>query len=180
MRTAVVLVTATMLAAFAPIHAQEARRSGPDTNPYVVEYRLRDGGDSAAATDRRYTLMVNGEHKGVLKVGNRTPAVSGSFEPINANSLVNTQYTYLDVGLNIESTIRELDARVELHTSLDLSALAEKSAPATGTVHNPTINQTKLDVSTTLQLGKPTVLASITDPVTQRLLQVVVTVTPAN
>ena len=107
MRTPPVLA-AILLAGLVPLQAQE-RRSGPDTNPYIVEYRLRDTADSA--TDRRYTVMVNGEHKGALRMGSRTPAVSGSFSPVSANSLVNTQYTYLDVGINIECTVKELDHR---------------------------------------------------------------------
>jgi len=171
-------LAASLLAGLVPLQAQDAKRSGPDTNPYIVEYRLRDTADSA--TDRRYTLMVNGEHKGALRMGSRTPAVSGSFTPVNANSLVTTQYTYLDVGINIECTVKELDMRVQLHSALDLSSVDKDPAPANSTAHNPTIKQTKLELDTTLQLGKPTVLASIADPATGRQLQVTVTVTAAN
>lgn len=181
MRISTVLAAGIMLAALLPLHAQEGRRSGQATNSYVVEYRFREGGDGATAADRRYSLMVNGEHKASFQVGNRTPAVSASFDPINANSLVNTQYTYLDVGVNIECTLLELDNRVDLHTSIDLSGLADKDAtPAAGSARNPTIKQTKLDVNTTLLIGKPTVLASITDPATNRMLQIVVTISTAN
>ena len=131
------------------------------------------------------SIRVNGEHKGSFKAGKRTPVVSASFEPINANSLISTQYTYLDVGVNIECSLLELDTRVELHTSVVLGGLAEKdAAPSAGGARNPTtnpaINETKLDVSATQQIGRPTVLASITDPVTNRILQVTATVTAAN
>jgi hypothetical protein len=47
-------------------------------------------------------------------------------------------------------------------------------------VHNPTIRQTKLELDTTLDLGKATVVASIDDPLTARKLQVEATVTRAN
>jgi hypothetical protein len=172
------VLAASLLAGLVPLQAQEGRRSGPDTNPYLVEYRLRDTAD--VATDRRYTVMINGEHKGALRMGSRTPAVSGSFSPVSANSLVNTQYTYLDVGINIECTVKELDARVQLHSALDLSSLDKDPAPANAAAHNPTIKQTKLELDTTLQLGKPTILASITDPATNHLLQITATVTAAN
>jgi hypothetical protein len=179
MRTRIAL-GALALAALVPLHAQDRGR-GPATNAYLVEYHFRDGADPATATDRRYSLTVNGEHKAVFKVGNRTPAVTGSFEPVNANALVNTQYTYLDLGVNIECTLTELDSRVELHTAIDLSSVAEnEKPPATGAVRNPIIKQTKLDVSTTLHVGKPTVLAMIVDPSTNRTLQVEVKVTAAN
>jgi hypothetical protein len=173
-----------LLAALLPLHAQEARRAGA-TNSYVVEYSFRESGDAATAAERRYGIRVNGEHKSSFKVGKRTPVVSASFEPTNANSLVNTQYTYLDVGVSIECSLVELDTRVELHTAVVLGGLAEKdAAPAAGGARNantnPTISETKFEVTATQQIGKPTVLASITDPVTKRILQVTATVTTAN
>lgn len=176
---------AIMLAALLPLHAQEGRRSGPVTNSYVVEYNFREGGDAVTAADRHYNVRVNGEHKSSFKVGRRTPVVSASFEPINSNSLINTQYTYLDVGVSIECSLLELDSRVELHTSVVLGGLAEKDAsPAAGGARNPTqnpaINETRLEVTASQQIGKPAVLASITDPTTNRSLQITATVTPAN
>ena len=173
---------AIMLAAQLPLHAQDGKRP---TNSYVVEYSFREGGDAATAADRRYVLRVNGEHKSSLKVGRRTPVVSASFEPVNANSLINTQYTYLDVGMSIECSLLELDTRVELHTTVVLGGLAEKdtataAGPARNPNTNPAINETSLEVSATQQVGKPTLLASITDPATNRILQVPATVTAAN
>ena len=189
MRIPALFAAAIMLAALLPIHAQE-RRSGSATNTYVVEFHFRDGGDAATATDRRYSLRVNGEHKATFRVGTRTPTVSASFEPLSANPLVNnplvnTQYTYLDVGVNIECTLLELDTRVELHSAIVLSSLAEKeAAPATGSARNPTpnptIKETKVDLSATLVIGRPSMLASIADPVTNRMLQITATITAAN
>jgi hypothetical protein len=47
-------------------------------------------------------------------------------------------------------------------------------------VPSPTIGQTKLELDATLELGKPTTVASIDDPVNARRLQVEVTITKAN
>ena len=176
---------AIMLAALLPLHAQDGRRSGPATNSYVVEYEFHESGDAATAPDRRYGIRVNGEHKSSFRAGRRTPVVSASFEPINANSLINTQYTYLDLGVSIECSLLELDTKVELQTIVVLGGLAEKdAAPAAGGARNPTtnpaINETKVEVNATQQIGRPTVLASITDPVTNRVLQITATVNAAN
>jgi hypothetical protein len=89
------------------------------------------------------------------------------------------------VGVSIECSLVEFDTRVELHTSVVLGGLAEKdTAPAVGAGRNPTtnpaINETRLEVSASQQIGKPTVLASITDPVTNRILQITATVNAAN
>jgi hypothetical protein len=70
---------------------------------------------------------------------------------------------------------------VDLHTSIDLSGLADRdAAAAAGSTRNPTIKQTNLDVNTTLLIGMPTVLASIADPMTNRMLQIFVTVSTAS
>jgi hypothetical protein len=183
LRPSPVFAAVITLAALLPLHAQQARR--PSTNSYLVEYHFRDGGDTASTPDRVYSFTVNGEQKAVFNVGSRIPSVSSSFEPVNGNPMVSTQYTYLDVGVNIECTLLELDPKVQLHTAIDLSGLAEKDAtPAAANSRNaatnPVIKQTRLDVSTTLLIGKPTVLATIADPVTNRMLQISVTVNATN
>jgi hypothetical protein len=45
---------------------------------------------------------------------------------------------------------------------------------------NPTLNQTKLDLDATVELGKPTVIAAINDAVNARQFQVEATVTRVN
>jgi hypothetical protein len=169
-----------VLAGFAPLKAQDGRRSGPATNAYLVEYHFRDGNDAATANDRRFSLMVNGEHKAVLKVGNRVPTVTGSFEPVTANSLVNTQYSYLDVGVSIECLLTELDSRVELHSGIELSSLGENGPPPAPGIRNPTIKQSRIDLNTTLHVGRPTVVATVEDPANRHLLKLEITITAAN
>jgi len=158
-----------------------AQRSGPATNAYMVQYVFRDGADPATATERHYSLLVNGEHKASFKVGNKTPVVSGTFQPDQAGGMMNTQFTYLDLGVNIECSMGELDTRVELHTTIDISAVAPgETGAVAGNVRNPVIRQTRIEVNATIPIGKPTLLASITDPTTQRSVQVEATVRPAN
>jgi hypothetical protein len=53
-------------------------------------------------------------------------------------------------------------------------------ASAVAGVHNPIVKQTRLDLEAVVELGKPTVVASIDDPLTTRKLQVEVTVSKAN
>ena len=48
--------------------------------------------------------------KASLKIGDRVPVATGSFQPgiggVGINPLVNTQFQYLDVGVNIDITPR--------------------------------------------------------------------------
>jgi hypothetical protein len=168
-RTAFAAVAA--MAALLPLHAQSSRDIAPQ---YKVEFNFRDGADAAAMTDRRFTMLVTEAEKTVFKVGSKTPVASAT------GSESGTQFTYLDVGVNIECTVRATGDRAMLRGSLDMSNLGPSDGPVVAGVRNPTVRQTKLDLQTTLEFGKPTVVASIDDPLTSRKLQVEATVSKAN
>lgn len=75
--------------------------------------------------------------KAVLKIGEREPVASGSFSAAAATTtgLVNTQFTYIDVGVNVEMTPRVHDTgEVSLHIELEISSV-------TGQVNFSGINQ---------------------------------------
>ncbi len=179
MRLSVALVAAAVLLPQLPVRAQD--KAGPPI--YKVEFNIRDGGDTAAKGPRHYTLLVEPGRKAVFKVGNRVPVASGSFQPgtNGVSPLVNTQYTYIDIGVNIECTVNDQNGRILLHGDLDLSTVAPADASARGSVPaNPTVVQTKLNLDTALEAGKPTVIAAIDDPVTARHFQVEATVARIN
>jgi len=163
------------------VHAQD--RKGPAT--YRVEFTIREGRDVAAKGGRHYTLMADADRKAVFKVGNRVPVASGSFQPgvggVGVNPLVNTQYTYLDVGVNIECVVSEMNGRTAMHGDLDLSTVMQPDAPRSGAnPPNPTVVQTRLQVDTAIEPGKPTVIGAIDDPATARQFQIEALVTRVN
>jgi len=81
----------------------------------------------------------------------------------------NTQFTYADVGVNIDCVVGEQDGKIGLHTDLDLStAVMQEKNPGA----NPTISQIRVNIDTTLTAGKPAVVASFDDPVTSRKFEV--------
>jgi hypothetical protein len=178
MRNSGALAAAALLAALLPLHAQD--RKDPGTGLYKVEIDFRDGQDGAATSGRRYTLLVNDRQKAVFKIGSRNPTVTGSFQPATAGAITKTQFTYIDVGVTIECSVRdETGGKIALHGVLDLSDIAPPGSAPAAAGHNPVIRQTKLDLDTTVELGKPTVVASINDPATTRKLAVEATVTKA-
>jgi hypothetical protein len=158
-RTRVLLVAAML----APLAAAQSR----GTAVYKVDFTIRDSGDAGAKTGRKYSLVVNERERGTFRVGNRVPMATSS-------SPGSTQFTYVDVGVNIDCTVAEQDGRYALRADLDLSSAvnAEKNPNA-----NPTISQIKLNIQTTLPVGKPTVVAAFDDPVTSRKFEVEAAVT---
>ncbi len=142
-------------------------------NVYKVEFNIRDGNESAKA-GRRYTMLINNGTKGVFKLGSRVPVVTGSFQPGG-----NTQFTYIDVGVNIECSIAEHGPSVGLNASIDLSMIAppEKGVPP---APNPTITQIRFNLNADLPPGKSTAVTMVDDPVTTRKFEVEATVTKVN
>jgi len=153
--------------------------------PYRVEFRIRDGSDAAAKSVRRYTMLIESTGHGSLKIGERVPVASGSFQSgaggAGVNPLVNTQFNYLDVGVNIEAKITRQDDKVAIVATLDMSTLVEhKQQSGSAVLPNPTVAQVRIAVNSLVPVGKPTLVASIDDPVTQHRFDVEALVTKAD
>jgi len=179
MRTLAFSCVALMVAALVPAAAQE-KNNTPIV--YKVEYRIRDGSDAASKSGRRYTMLMDTTGRSTFKVGERVPVATGSFQSgpggVGVNPLVNTQFNYLDIGVNIDTNVKEQDGKVSLFSSMDISTIVEHKQQAGSTVlSNPTVAQIRVIVSTQVTPGKPTLVASIDDPVTQHHFDVEAVVT---
>ena len=102
--------------------------------------------------------------KATLKIGDRVPVATGSFQPgiggVGINPLVNTQFQYLDVGVNIDLTPRVHAGReVSLKMSLDVSAVT--STVSIGGINQPVIGQRKIEHEIRLKDGEVNLLGGI-------------------
>lgn len=98
-------------------------------------------------------IRVTDGEKASLKIGQRVPIATGSFQAGVGvgvgggagvvNPLVNTQFQYLDVGVNIDVTPRvHPDGDVSLTLSLDVSSVTGEST--IGGIQQPVIGQNKI------------------------------------
>src|SRR5436189_1164759 len=106
---------------------------------------------------------VDGQ-KASLKIGDRVPVATGSFQPgiggVGINPLVNTQFQYLDVGVNIDITPRVHAGReVTLKIALDISAVT--SHTNIGGIDQPVIGQRKIEHEIRLKDGEMNLLGGI-------------------
>ena len=102
--------------------------------------------------------------KASLKIGDRVPVATGSFQPgiggVGINPLVNTQFQYLDVGVNIDITPRvHANGEVTLKISMDVSAVTGQSN--IGGISQPIIGQRKIEHEIRLKDGEANLLGGI-------------------
>jgi type II secretory pathway component GspD/PulD (secretin) len=107
-------------------------------------------------------VVVNGQHT-TIKQGDKIPVATGSFSNGEAAaSGVQTQFTYLDVGMNFDSTVVDYDNGIFLKSKVEQSSLGQPSTIAG--VQEPVVRQTVLEGTSLLTLNKPVMLGTIDVP----------------
>jgi general secretion pathway protein D len=125
---------------------------------------------TALFTDTNTKLIQNPQIRAVdgqkasLKIGDRVPVATGSFQPgiggVGINPLVNTQFQYLDVGVNIDITPRVHAGReVSLKVSMDISSVTGQSN--IGGINQPIIGQRKIEHEIRLKEGEINLLGGM-------------------
>jgi len=102
--------------------------------------------------------------KASLKIGDREPTATGSFQPgiggVGINPLVNTQFTYIDVGVNVDITPRVHDnGDVSMHVELDISSVTGQVN--LGGLNQPIISQKKVIHDIRMREGEVNLLGGL-------------------
>ena len=102
--------------------------------------------------------------KATLKIGERVPVATGSFQPgiggVGINPLVNTQFQYLDVGVNMDITPRiHSDGDVTLKIVLEISSVTGNSN--IGGINQPIIGQRRVEHEIRLREGEVSLMGGM-------------------
>lgn len=113
--------------------------------------------------------------KASLKIGERVPTASGSFQPgiglggTGVSPLVNTQFQYLDVGVNVDITPKiHGDEDVSLHVEIDISTVKERID--IGGIQQPVIGQRKVLHDLRLREGEINLIGGLVQTTDSRSL----------
>ena len=109
-------------------------------------------------------LRALDNEKATLKIGDRVPIATGSFTPglggAGVSPLVNTQFQYLDVGVNIDITPHvHSDQEVTLKMVLEISSVT--GSQNIGGINQPVIGQRRIEHETRLQDGEISLVGGI-------------------
>jgi general secretion pathway protein D len=125
---------------------------------------------SALFSDSATKLIQNPQIRSVdgqkasLKIGERIPIATGSFQPgiggVGINPLVNTQFQYTDVGVNIDITPKvHSNGDVTLKIEMDISSVTGNSN--IGGISQPIIGQKKISNEVRLREGEANLMGGM-------------------
>ena len=98
--------------------------------------------------------------KSTLTIGDRVPLASGSSTGLTG--LVNTQYNYQDIGVNLELTARVVESdEVYMHLKVEISSIDNPNYTVGG-VTEPIIGQHKIDQELRVKEGELALIGGIT------------------
>ncbi len=147
----------------------------------AADYSVKLPGATATAllTDSTTKIIQNPEIRVVdgqaakLRVGDRVPVATGSFQAGVGvgttggvggagiiNPLVNTQFQYIDVGVNVDITPRiHPNREISMKISIEVSSVTGRVS--IGGIEQPIISQRKIDHDVRLQEGEVNILGGL-------------------
>jgi general secretion pathway protein D len=120
--------------------------------------------DSRTKIQESPEVRVSDGQKVTLKIGEKYPYATGSFQPgvgtVGVSPLVSTQFQFVDVGVNVELTPHvHGNDEVTLHVSVDISDIA--STLNLGGLSQPVIGQKKNEADIRLKDGEVSLLGGL-------------------
>ena len=135
------------------------------------------GADSKPVNSRSYSTTVSTDthNAASIRTGSRVPIATGSFSTGSVTPIANTQFQYMDVGVNIDvRDVHEVGRQLTLDLTSEVSSVADSTDP---NLHQPVIRQNKWHSMVFMPVGKPTVVFTSDSVDSKGSMQVVVTAT---
>jgi general secretion pathway protein D len=109
--------------------------------------------------------------KASLRLGDRFPYATGSFQPgvgaIGVSPLVSTQFQFADVGVNVDITPKiHGDSEISMHVEIEISAVRDRID--VGGLSQPVIGQRKVTADIRVRDGEVTLLGGLSQDQTTR------------
>ena len=138
---------------------------------YRLTYTITELDGGKRVGTEHYSMIVVTGQRATLKQGSKVPVLTGSYNAgVAKDPGIQTQYTYLDIGMNFAATLDEIEHGARLNSKVEQSSVADEKS---GTVEqDPIVRQTVLESTSFLSLGKPLMLGSVDIPGTTRHMDI--------
>ncbi len=134
---------------------------------YRLTYTISELDAGKLIGTQHYSIIVVSGARTTFKNGSKVPILTGT--TTSGTTTSKTDFTYLDVGLNIDASLDESVKGVRLRTKVERSSVAEERAVAGA--DDPVIRQTVLESTSILTPGKQATLGSLDVPGSTRHLE---------
>ena len=138
---------------------------------YRLIYNITETDEGKRVGSQNFAIIVVSGARTTFKNGSKIPVLTG-FTPAGS-AASKTDFTYIDVGLNIDASLDESANGIRLRTKVERSSVAE--AQSIAGVDEPVIRQTVLEGTSILSPGKQVILSSLDIPGSTRHLELGVT-----
>jgi general secretion pathway protein D len=120
--------------------------------------------DSGARILQSPQLRAADSAKASVKIGDKIPIASGSFQPgiggVGINPLVNTQFQFIDVGVNVDITPK-IHSSEEVSLKVDVDISNRRETVNLGGIEQPIIGQRKVSFEVRMKEGEMNVLGGL-------------------
>lgn len=141
---------------------------------YRLTFTLADSENGKRVGIQHISMIVAAGQRTVLKQGDKIPVATGTYG--KGNDPLQTQFQYLDVGMNIDATLEEAPNGLQLKSKIEESSLGQPSTIAG--VEEPVVRQSVIEGTSRLAPGKPLTLGSVDVTGTTRHLDIEVVAEP--
>lgn len=121
---------------------------------YRVTYTIGDGHGAA----RHLALLVAPGRRTTAKQGTRVPIMTGSYKE-GGGEPSNTQFQYVDIGLNIEASLEGYGDGLRLLSKIEESGVSEQKSNVG--IQDPVVDQNVLEAQSAVNSSKPVTLGSL-------------------
>jgi hypothetical protein len=133
---------------------------------YRLHFALHEMEGGKRISTHNYTMLASPQSNTRLNAGTKVPI------PTAGN---NSQFTYVDVGVNLRAKVQERGSQLLLSAEVEVSNLgADRENPSRPA---PRIQQIRSDIDAAIPLGQATPIVSLDDPGSTRHFEIEVTAT---
>ena len=146
-------------------HPQAQNAPAPTARAYRLLWTIEESDGGKHVNTQHFEMVVTTGGRTTTKLGSKVPVVTGSYSG-NSSAGVQTQFQYLDVGLNLDASLDETPTGLRLRSKVEQSSVADDKATLNGGVefHEPIIRQAVMEGTSLLTLGKSITLGSLDVP----------------
>jgi hypothetical protein len=162
--------------------AATAKTPEPTEHFYKITFVVQElDQNGKPVNSRSYATTVStarGSGQEMIRTGSRVPIIVGSYSQTDNGAGVNTQFQYMDVGINFDvHDVHEVGRQLALQVRADVSSLAPSEDPKLTKVNQPVVRHNQWESPVLIPIGKATPIFTSDAIDTKGSMQVVATAT---